>query len=99
MYQINFPPDGFISPTNITQLEQLLPPREEVILPEEGEEVDLVKIDRDEQDRRRRQHMVRTESLLDLSAFGIVGTFRKTVLKFKTEAGVVKAKQLSNVYK
>ena len=62
MYQINFPPDGFISSTDIPQLEQLLPPREEVILPEEGEEVDLVKIDRDEQERSRRQHMVRTES-------------------------------------
>lgn len=73
VYQINFPPDSFISPSNIPQLEQLLPPREEVILPEEGEEVDLVKIDRDEQERSRRQHMVRTESHLDLSAFKIVG--------------------------
>ncbi|XP_020618047.1 dnaJ homolog subfamily A member 1-like [Orbicella faveolata] len=56
-FSINFPPDSFISPSNIPQLEQLLPPREEVILPEEGEEVDLVKIDRDEQERSRRQHM------------------------------------------
>lgn len=67
-YQINFPPDGFITPTNIPQLEELLPPREEVILPEEGEEVDLVKIDREEQERSRRQHMVRIESHLDPSA-------------------------------
>ena len=95
LYQINFPPDGFISPTNIPQLEQLLPPREEVILPEEGEEVDLEKIDRDEQERSRRQHMVRTESHLDLSAFKIVGT----MLKLKAEAGLVKDKQLSNVCK
>lgn len=75
VFQINFPPDGFISPTDIPQLEQMLPPREEVILPEEGEEVDLVKIDRDEQERSRRQHMVRTEShFVDLSAFKTVGT-------------------------
>lgn len=97
MFQINFPPDGFISPTDIPQLEQMLPPREEVILPEEGEEVDLVKIDRDEQERSRRQHMVRTEShFLDLSAFKIVGTMymeKQTVLKFKTEAGLVRDKQ------
>ncbi|KAJ7383287.1 hypothetical protein OS493_029252 [Desmophyllum pertusum] len=34
---------AFISTTDIPQLEQLLPPREEVLLPEEGEEVDLTK--------------------------------------------------------
>ena len=72
MYQINFPPDGFIPPTDIPQLEQLLPPREEVILPEEGEEVDLVKIDREEQERSRRQHMVRIESHLEPSALKIL---------------------------
>jgi len=76
VYQINFPPDGFILPPDIPQLEELLPPREEVILPEDGEEVDLVKIDRDEQERSRRQHMVRTELHLDLSAFRIVVTCR-----------------------
>lgn len=60
IYQINFPADGFISPTSVPQLEQLLPPREEVLLPEEGEEVTLVKIDPEEQARNRRQHMVKT---------------------------------------
>ncbi|XP_078358272.1 dnaJ homolog subfamily A member 1-like [Oculina patagonica] len=56
-FSINFPADGFISPTSVPQLEQLLPPREEVLLPEEGEEVTLVKIDPEEQARNRRQHM------------------------------------------
>jgi len=48
-----------------------LPPREEVILPEEGEEVDLVKLDREEQERSRRQHMVRTELHSESSALEI----------------------------
>lgn len=57
--------------------------------------MDLEKIDRDEQERSRRQHMVRTELHLDLSAFKIVGT----VLKFKTEAGLIRGKQLLIVCK
>lgn len=48
-----------------------MPPREEVILPEEGEEVDLVKIDREEQERSRRQRMVRTELHSESSALEI----------------------------
>ena len=66
MYQVNFPPDGFITSSNVPQLEQLLPPREEVLLPEEGEDVSLVKIDPDEQARSRRQYMVRTETHLNI---------------------------------
>jgi len=56
-FLVNFPPDGFIAPSHINGLEQLLPPREEVLLPEDAEEHDLVKIDPEEENRRRRHHM------------------------------------------
>lgn len=56
--KVNFPPDGFITPPNLRQLEQLLPPREEVMIPEDAEEHDLVKIDPETEARRRRQHSV-----------------------------------------
>lgn len=57
-FQINFPPDGFLSAGEIPKLEQLLPPRDESILPEDAEEVDLVKIDPQEQARSRMHHGV-----------------------------------------
>ena len=61
MFQINFPPNGFITSSDLPQLEQLLPPREEVIIPEDGEEVELVKIDPKEQARNRSQYGVSME--------------------------------------
>lgn len=57
-FQINFPPDGFLSAGEIPKLEQLLPPRDESIVPEDAEEVDLVKIDPQEQARSRMHHGV-----------------------------------------
>lgn len=56
-FSINFPPDGFLSAGEIPKLEQLLPPRDESIVPEDAEEVDLVKIDPQEQARSRMHHV------------------------------------------
>ncbi|CAH3042484.1 unnamed protein product [Porites lobata] len=53
-FEVKFPPDGFITPASLSQLEQLFPPRQEVIVPEDAEEVDLVKLDPEEESRRRR---------------------------------------------
>lgn len=55
-FSVNFPPDGFITPPSRRQLEQLLPPREEVMIPDDAEEHDLVRIDPETETRRRRQH-------------------------------------------
>lgn len=55
-FSVNFPPDGFITEAHLPQLQQLLPPREKVILPDDGEEVNLVKLDPEEESRRRRHH-------------------------------------------
>ena len=67
MFQINFPPNGFITSSDLPQLEQLLPPREEVIIPEDGEEVELVKIDPKEQARNRSQYGVSMERYFNSS--------------------------------
>lgn len=56
-FLVKFPPDGFITPSHFPQLQQLLPPCEEVLIPDDAEEHDLVKLDPDTESRRRRQHM------------------------------------------
>lgn len=60
-FMVNFPPDGFITSPHLSQLEQLLPPREEVLIPDDAEEHDLVKIDPAES--RRQRHAVRKNGL------------------------------------
>lgn len=55
-FSVNFPPDGFITSSKQRQLEQLLPPRAEVLIPEDAEEHELVKIDPETESRRRKQH-------------------------------------------
>ena len=62
--KVKFPPDGFITPASLSQLEQLFPPRQEVIVPEDAEEVDLVKLDPEEESRRRRSQAVRNKLVL-----------------------------------
>lgn len=52
-FSVKFPPDGFLTTGDIPKLEQLLPPRHEMIVPEDAEEVNLVKIDPQEQARSR----------------------------------------------
>lgn len=55
-FSVKFPPDGFLTTGDIPKLEQLLPPRDEMIVPEDAEEVNLVKIDPQEQARSRMRH-------------------------------------------
>jgi len=41
-FKVKFPPNNWISPERLPELEKLLPPRQEVIIPDDGEECTLV---------------------------------------------------------
>ncbi|KAL3885296.1 hypothetical protein ACJMK2_025379 [Sinanodonta woodiana] len=53
-FSVKFPEKGFIAPEKIPALEQLLPPREECIIPDDAEEHTLIDYDPDTQNNRRR---------------------------------------------
>ena len=64
---MKFPEDGEIPNSSLQSLESLLPDREDVIIPDNADECDLIRIDPEEQ---RRQYRVSTEFFLMLLRAG-----------------------------
>ena len=54
MFQVKFPEENWIPPVKLVELEKLLPPRQELIIPDHAEECDLQKIDPNAEQTRRR---------------------------------------------
>ena len=53
-FTVKFPENGFISPSKIPELEKILPPREEIIIPDTAEEHVLEDFDPNERSFRGR---------------------------------------------
>lgn len=54
-FRVNFPPDNFLPPAKIAQLEELLPPREEIMIPDDAEEAVLQRFDPEMERERAHQ--------------------------------------------
>ena len=53
-FKVKFPENDFLPPNKLSQLDKLLPPRKEIIIPDDAEEHDLVEFNPHE--RRRHQY-------------------------------------------
>ena len=53
-FTVKFPENGFLPPAKIPELEKILPPRQEIIVPDNAEEHQLEDFDENEQNYRRR---------------------------------------------
>ena len=56
-FTVSFPPDHFLPPAKLLELERLLPPRDEIMIPDDAEEAVLQRFDpaTDKEQSRKRQ--------------------------------------------
>jgi DnaJ family protein A protein 1 len=55
IFRVSFPPDNFLPPAKIAQLEKLLPPREEVMISDNAEEAVMQPFDPEAERERSHQ--------------------------------------------
>lgn len=53
-FNVKFPEEGWIEKSKLVKLEKILPPRSEVMVPDDGEECTLVKFEPENRSHRRR---------------------------------------------
>jgi DnaJ family protein A protein 1 len=53
---VKFPENDFLPPSKLSELDKLLPPRKEIIIPDDAEEHDLVEFNPHERRRHQYKH-------------------------------------------
>jgi len=56
-FKVKFPENDFLPPNKLSQLDKLLPPRKEIIIPDDAEEHDLVEFNPNERRRKQYRHV------------------------------------------
>jgi DnaJ family protein A protein 1 len=55
-FKVKFPENDFLPPSKLSELDKLLPPRKEIIIPDDAEEHDLVEFNPHERRRHQYKH-------------------------------------------